>query len=290
MYGHSTITPKMLRGVHVVVSGAPCVAYSRARARRGRTFKLGMIYIDQIDVYLEARVPVGISERVTGVLEVLDTDKVSKADGICAQTKLEDNFRAAGYQVTRKVINSAEYGAPVIRERLITVAIRSVLAAKKQFEWPAISTPKNNQTEERSTVRYFLDEKPHSRYLLPLSRMHKFERNANSWQTSRAQKLYTRSKIHGIGQNGSLGNPYDPNDVYSLDASAASFTAAGNTRYYAWNDENGIMRFRGMSPREVALCMGIPVKLITGLDEKDAYRLTGNSVSSALDHRTGTHR
>ena len=33
--------------------------------------------------------------------------------------------------------------------------------------------------------------------------------------------------------------------------------------------------------------MGIPVKLITGLDEKDAYRLAGNSVSNALDQVLG---
>jgi site-specific DNA-cytosine methylase len=159
------------------------------------------------------------------VLEILDTDEVSKADNVCAQTKVEDKLRSAGYQVTHKVFNSAEYGAPVSRERVITVAIRCDLAAKKQFEWPVVSTPKNHPIEEKNTVRYLLDEKPHSRYLLPINRMHEFECNNNSGQTSRARKLYTRSKVHRIGQSGSLGNPYDPNDVYSLDAPAASFTA-----------------------------------------------------------------
>lgn len=151
-----------------------------AGARRGRSSKLGMICIDQIDVYLEARVPVIILEQVAGVLEVLDTDKVSTADNICAQTKVEDKFRAAGYQVTHKIINAAEYGAPVSRERLITVAVRSDLTARKQFKWPIASVPKSHQIEGKGTVRYFLDEKPHGRYLLPLNRMHEFERNIDS--------------------------------------------------------------------------------------------------------------
>jgi site-specific DNA-cytosine methylase len=156
MYEHSTVTSEMFGGIYIVVSGAPCVAYSRAGARRGRSSKLGMMYIDQIDVYIEAGVPVIILEQVTCVLEILDTDKVSKADHVCAQTKVEDKLITAGYQVTHKVINSAEYGAPVSRERLITIAVRSDLAAKKQFEWPIASTPKGTPNRERKHCEVFL--------------------------------------------------------------------------------------------------------------------------------------
>ena len=71
-------------------------------------------------VYLETRVPVIILEQV------------------------EDDCRATGY----KVINSAKYGAPVSRERLITIAVRSDLADNRQFEWPVVLTPKSHQIEE----------------------------------------------------------------------------------------------------------------------------------------------
>ena len=46
MYENENITSNMLEGIYVLVSGAPCVAYSMCGARRGASAKVGMHYID----------------------------------------------------------------------------------------------------------------------------------------------------------------------------------------------------------------------------------------------------
>ena len=115
MYEHQSIKASMLRGVYMVVSGAPCVAYSLAGARKGRSSKLGLMYIGQIDAYVDAKVLVVILVQVGGVLQISEKDSVSKEENVCAQSLVEDKFLAAGYTVSHQLIDSASYGAPVSR-------------------------------------------------------------------------------------------------------------------------------------------------------------------------------
>ena len=79
-----------------------------------------------------------------------------------------------------------------------------------------------------------------------------------------------------------IGSPYDPNSVYSIEGPAPSPTARGNSRYFQWEDAEGRIHFRRLNPREMVCCMGVPLKLIKGLNDVDAYRLVGNSVSEAM--------
>ena len=79
-----------------------------------------------------------------------------------------------------------------------------------------------------------------------------------------------------------IGSPYDPNSVYSIEGPAPSPTARGNSRYFQWEDTDGRIWFRRLNPREMARCMGVPLELIKGLNDVDAYRLVGNSVSEAM--------
>ena len=79
-----------------------------------------------------------------------------------------------------------------------------------------------------------------------------------------------------------IGSPYDPNSVYSIEGPAPSPTARGNSRYFQWEDTEGRIHYRRLNPREMARCMGVPLELIKGLNDVDAYRLVGNSVSEAM--------
>ena len=280
MYENENITSRMLEGIYILVSGAPCVAYSMCGARRGASASVGMHYINQIDTYTDANIPVIILEQVPGAAIIQPNDTVAQASGITAQQQVEGKLRNSGYHVEHKIVNAADYGAAVNRERMITVAVRGDLHEKKQFEWPeTITNHESHRTQNRGTVRPMLDPTVQTRYLLSQHRMHEFEEKTNSG-SSKARKLYHRMPRYQT-QPG-IGNPYDPNSVYSLDGPAPSPTARGNSRYFLWKDDNGIDHFRRLNPREMARCMGVPLELIKGLNDVDAYRLVGNSVSDAM--------
>ena len=283
-YENKSVTDRMLRGIYVLVSGAPCVAYSIAGAQRGRSSKIGMHYIEQVDAYVSSKIPVVILEQVEGVTSILPRDKVSNSDGKTPQQLVEDKFRAGGYHVKTKVINAADFGGLVNRERLITVAVRNDVWGRQgqYFKWPSATTPRNSHRRPRNlTVRSILDKEPSKRYLLPRHRMAEFIEASPLIGHSQAIKLWQRDMVYRGSERG-IGNPYDPNSVYSLDSVAPSPTARGNSRYFEWEDEGGVMWFRRLSPLEMAKCMGVPSDLVRGLGDSDAYRLIGNSVSSAL--------
>ena len=280
MYENEKVTSVMLEGIYVIVSGAPCVAYSMCGSRRGLSAKLGRYYVNQIDAYTQAEIPVIILEQVPGAAEIQPHDEKTQFSGITAQQQVEDKLTTAGYHVERKVVNAADYGGAVSRERMITVAVRNDLHVKKQFEWPeATVSHESHRVRAGSTVRQMLDPIVQVRYLLPQRRMHEFEEKTNSG-SSRARKLYHRLPRYQTEPG--IGNPYDPNAVYSLDGPAPSPTARGNSRYFLWTDPSGREHFRRLNPREMARCMGVPLDLIKGLNDIDAYRLVGNSVSEAM--------
>ena len=285
MYENETVTIEMLKGIYVLVAGAPCVAYSICGERRGLSAKVGLHYTDQIDTYTGARIPVVILEQVPGAAEIQPNDKVTQESGQTAQEIVEQKFKDAGYEVSHKTFNAADYGGAVNRERMITVAIRGDLSKKKQFTWPTATVRHDrHKLESETTVRHMLDHIPQKRYLLPQRRMYEFEENTNSG-SSRARKLYQRSKEYE--SQAGIGSPYDPNTVYSLDGPAPSPTARGNSRYFEWIDSEDRQHFRRLNPREMARCMGVPLGLIKGLNDVDAYRLVGNSVSDVMSEVIG---
>ena len=109
--------------------------------------------------------------------------------------------------------------------------------------------------------------------------MNEFE-EATNLGSSHAHKLFHRSTRY-MTQPG-IGSPYDPNSVYSTEGPAPSPTTRGNSRYFQWEDTEGQIHYRRLNPREMARCMGVPLELIKGLNDVDAYRLVGNSISEAM--------
>ena len=284
MYENENVTADMLKGIYVLTAGAPCVAYSTCGNRRGLSAKVGTHYVNQIEAYTQAQIPVIILEQVPGAAEIQPNDTLTQRDGVTAQQQVEELFTKAGYHVERRVVNAADYGAAVSRERMITVAVRGDLHKKKKFTWPAATVDGRHRSRSQNTVRKILDPVVQKRYLLPQSRMYEFEESNNSG-SSKAIKLFHRAEAYQT-QPG-IGNPYDPNTVYSLDGPAPSPTARGNSRYFHWVDEQNIDWFRRLSPREMARCMGVPTELIYGLNDVDAYRLVGNSVSESMSNVIG---
>jgi site-specific DNA-cytosine methylase len=113
MYENKTVTSDMLKGIYILVAGAPCGAYSLVGNRNGLSAKVGMHYIDQMDTYITAEIPVIILEQVPGAADIQPNDTVSLESGKSVQQIVEDKLQAAGYHVERKTCNATDYNGTV---------------------------------------------------------------------------------------------------------------------------------------------------------------------------------
>ena len=104
----------------VLISGAPCVAFSRAGSRRGTGDARGRLYYRQLDVieWMAAadRPLVVVLEQVTEVL-VVENGK--------AQADVLRRLKSLGYTPVTYILNSHDYGSASQRVRLFTIGVRN---------------------------------------------------------------------------------------------------------------------------------------------------------------------
>ena len=132
-------------------------------AQKGLSDPRGVYYVEQVDQYTEAGVPVIVLEQVTGVRSVPRNDKVSKDNQRAPQSILCEKLRKAGYHIISKgqgekeekdgfVLNSADYGSPIDRDRLITIAVRQELWEARGSE---VRFPKERTIRSRNVESVF---------------------------------------------------------------------------------------------------------------------------------------
>ncbi len=108
----------------VVIGGFPCQDFSVAGKRCGLTVKRGKLYQSMAKVIELVKPKVFVAENVKGL--------ISWENGLAIKTIVED-FSKLGYRVEYKLFNTADYGVPQIRERVIIVGIRDDI--KVNFKW-----------------------------------------------------------------------------------------------------------------------------------------------------------
>lgn len=120
-----------------VVGGPPCQAFSVFGNRGGLKDDRGAVIQDYVRLVNEIRPKVFLMENVRGLLSIkLDGDeKYSHKGGLFLW--LQDQFRKAGYRTDTFVVNSANYGAPQIRERIFVFGTR--FDVKADFPKPEFS-------------------------------------------------------------------------------------------------------------------------------------------------------
>lgn len=108
----------------VVIGGFPCQDFSVAGKRQGLTVKRGNLYQSMAKVIEMIKPKVFLAENVKGL--------ISWQNGLAIKTIIED-FAKLGYKVEYKLFNTADYGVPQVRERVIIIGIREDIFAG--FEW-----------------------------------------------------------------------------------------------------------------------------------------------------------
>ena len=122
--------------IDVVAGGPPCQAFSTAGARRGFQDERGNVFLHFVDVALELNPRFIVIENVRGLLSAPMKHRPHRhrGDGFPALGNEESAggalafvlqlLNASGYEVSFNLYNSANFGTPQTRERVILVCSR----------------------------------------------------------------------------------------------------------------------------------------------------------------------
>lgn len=120
----------------LVVGGPPCQAFSTAGKRQGFTDPRGNVFLRYIQLIEELQPEYAVIENVRGLLSAALRHRPHEARGATAmpleQDELPggalayvlDELKRMGYGVRFNLYNSANFGVPQVRERVILIAAR----------------------------------------------------------------------------------------------------------------------------------------------------------------------
>ena len=135
--------------VDVITGGPPCQPFSPAGKRGSLKDPRAAPLMDFIRVIKEAKPKVFVMEEVPGILSARVKHVPIKERGKRPLSPEEEpgsawkvvlgELRKTGYRIAWKVLNSADYGTPQVRERVIVIGIRPDLNKPPVFPEPTHS-------------------------------------------------------------------------------------------------------------------------------------------------------
>ena len=120
----------------VIIGGFPCQGFSVANNNRSMEDKRNFLYKEMLRILNDKKPKVFVAENVKGILSI-EKGEVFKM--------ILNDFRSLGYKVDFKLVNSAEYGVPQQRERVLIVGNR----LNKKNCFPIKTNYYEGVTEER---------------------------------------------------------------------------------------------------------------------------------------------
>ncbi len=110
------------RNVDIIFGGPPCQAFSTAGARRTLYDERGNVFLRYIDIIEKIRPTYIVIENVRGLLSAPypydDIEEAIKGGALCV---IMDRLISAGYTISFELYNSANFGTPQIRERVVII-------------------------------------------------------------------------------------------------------------------------------------------------------------------------
>lgn len=119
----------------VVIGGFPCQGFSLANLIRDPNDVRNQLYRHFLRIVTGKRPKYFIAENVRGILS-LDNGNAIK--------RIVKDFADAGYRVKYRAFNTADYGVPQTRVRVIIVGTRSDLPDELDFQFPEPTRDKTN--------------------------------------------------------------------------------------------------------------------------------------------------
>jgi len=227
----------------MVIGGFPCQGFSVANVKRNSGDIRNTLYKELLRVIMDKKPKYFLAENVKGILSL-------KKGAVFAMI-LKD-FWEAGYNVKYKVLNSANFGVPQKRERVIIIGVRKDIPFSFEF-------PKETHTEkgENGTLKWVSVSDALSIYPDP------------DIPNDIPNHTYSKYKLNF---NGYIGHrPLNP------DKPAPTVTARGD-------DKGGVVILphpngqRRMTCRELATVQSFPPDYFFCGNNSSIYRQIGNAV------------
>lgn len=139
----------------LLCGGPPCVPFSVAGPREGLTSETGRLFEDYARLLRVLRPRAFVFENVRGLL----TAAGAGGERGGAWPSILERLRAAGYRVSWRIIDAADFGVPQHRERIIVVGLRGMQGPL--FSFPAATHgPASRHSRPWATVWDALRELP----------------------------------------------------------------------------------------------------------------------------------
>ncbi len=118
----------------VVVGGFPCQGFSLANLKRNGEDERNKLYMQFLRIVKEKQPLYFLAENVRGILSL------EKGEAI---KKIVSDFTSAGYRVQYKLFNTADFGVPQTRWRVIIAGTRKDLPIELNYNYPSTTHMKN---------------------------------------------------------------------------------------------------------------------------------------------------
>lgn len=120
----------------VVVGGFPCQGFSQANLLRFDGDIRNKLYLEFLRIIREKQPKWFLAENVRGILSLAGGEAIAR---------IERDFSKAGYRVQKQLFNTANYGVPQTRQRVIIAGTRKDLAKDLDFQYPEPTHSKNGK-------------------------------------------------------------------------------------------------------------------------------------------------
>jgi len=244
---------KELKEVDILIGGFPCQSFSTVNPTKDPEDERANLY-KHMARFLKVQKPkVFIAENVKGML-YLKKGEIYK--------NIEREFSKAGYRVTHKLINSADFGVPQKRERVFMVGVRKDI--KADFEFPKQTNYKEPTGREKgwAPLGDVIDS------LVPEDPKYYFSERAVLGM-KRAKKNMKR----GLWQN--LEEP-------CLTVTAHLAKVSLNSRDPVLLVDPKKELYRRFTPREAARIQSFPDSFTFVGSEADTYRQVGEAIAPVV--------
>lgn len=230
----------------VLIGGFPCQSFSTVNPTKDPFDDRANLYKQMVRIVKEKQPKVFIAENVKGMM-TLHKGQIFK--------RIQLAFEEAGYTLSYKLVNAANYGVPQKRERVILVGFRNDLNIK--FEFPD-------------------------------------ETNAGNWVplSVAVPKLAIEEQKYYFSEKAVQGMKNAKNNMkrgLAQDLSQPCLTVTSHLAKVSLNSRDPVLLvdpekelYRRFTPREAARIQSFPDSFQFAGSETDAYRQIGNAVPPVL--------
>lgn len=236
----------------IVIGGFPCQNFSTLNPTKNPEDINNQLFWELTKVVGQVKPKVVIGENVKGFYQ-LKKGKYFKM--------IKDNLEELGYNVHAKILNSADYGVPQLRHRLIIVGIRNDIDKKFDFPEPTYGNESSSKLDYIS-----LKEVVHS--LVPSNPKYYFSERA-----VQGVKNAKPNMKRAVAQN--LDKP-----CLTITSHLAKVSLNSRDPVLLVDEEKEL--YRRFTPSEAAKIQSFPDNFIFSGSEADAYRQIGNAVPPVL--------